>query len=118
MDHHTGAPRPRPDGRPAARAGDLAARCGPGPGHRGPGDRRGPGSGPACAAATGNRRGGLVRGRTAAGIGLPGAVALSAGWGVARAAPAITSVSAMRRAACPRLAGIGARDHVALTFDD
>jgi peptidoglycan-N-acetylglucosamine deacetylase len=56
--------------------------------------------------------------RRAARIGLTGAVALSVGWAVAQAAPALTSVSAMRRSACPRLAGIGARDHVALTFDD
>jgi peptidoglycan/xylan/chitin deacetylase (PgdA/CDA1 family) len=35
-----------------------------------------------------------------------------------QAAPALTSVTPLRRALLPGLAGYGARDHVALTFDD
>jgi peptidoglycan/xylan/chitin deacetylase (PgdA/CDA1 family) len=80
---------------------------------------RHPASGRATrAAAASNRRGGIVTMARAARIGLTGAVALAVGWSVAQAAPALTSIPALRRAAYPRLAGIGARDHVALTFDD
>ena len=45
---------------------------------------------------------------------LAGAVALTA----VQAVPTLTSIGPLRRAAWPRLAGIGSRDHVALTFDD
>ena len=49
-----------------------------------------------------------------------GRVATLAAAGVAlvHAAPAATSVAPLREALCPRLAGIGTADHVALTFDD
>ncbi|MGZ4485320.1 MAG: polysaccharide deacetylase family protein [Nocardioidaceae bacterium] len=37
---------------------------------------------------------------------------------VVQLAPALTSVAPLRRAALPRLAGIGGRRHIALTYDD
>jgi peptidoglycan-N-acetylglucosamine deacetylase len=47
-------------------------------------------------------------------------LALLAGFGLAlaHAGPGITAVAPLRRLAFPRLAGQGATDHVALTFDD
>ena len=51
-------------------------------------------------------------------LGVTAGAALSVGLSVAQLAPALASVGPLRRAAFPRLAGIGARDHVALTFDD
>jgi peptidoglycan/xylan/chitin deacetylase (PgdA/CDA1 family) len=48
---------------------------------------------------------------TLAGLGLTGAA-------LAYAAPAVAAVGPLRRAVLPRLAGVGAPDHVALTFDD
>jgi peptidoglycan/xylan/chitin deacetylase (PgdA/CDA1 family) len=51
-------------------------------------------------------------------LGVSAAAAMSAGLAVAQLAPALASIGPLRRAAFPRLAGIGARDHVALTFDD
>jgi peptidoglycan-N-acetylglucosamine deacetylase len=47
-------------------------------------------------------------------------LALLAGFGLAlaHAGPGITAVAPLRRLAFPRLAGQGAADHVALTFDD
>jgi peptidoglycan/xylan/chitin deacetylase (PgdA/CDA1 family) len=47
-------------------------------------------------------------------------VALAAGAGafVAHAAPATTSIAALRRRLTPGLHGLGRRDHLALTFDD
>jgi peptidoglycan-N-acetylglucosamine deacetylase len=46
-----------------------------------------------------------------AGLGATAALAL-------HAAPALASISVVRRVLSPRLAGLGAPDHVALTFDD
>jgi peptidoglycan/xylan/chitin deacetylase (PgdA/CDA1 family) len=46
--------------------------------------------------------------------GLAGAAALT----LFQAAPTLTSIGVLRRAVWPRLAGVGSRDHVALTFDD
>ena len=51
-------------------------------------------------------------------LGVSAAAAMSAGLAVAQLAPALASIGPLRRAAFPRLAGIGAHDHVALTFDD
>ncbi len=54
----------------------------------------------------------LARRAAAAGAAAAGALA------VAHAAPALTSVPALRIGVLPGLAGVGDRDHVALTFDD
>jgi peptidoglycan/xylan/chitin deacetylase (PgdA/CDA1 family) len=43
--------------------------------------------------------------------------AVGAGW-AAHAVPSVASIAPLRRAATPRLYGVPARDHVALTFDD
>jgi peptidoglycan/xylan/chitin deacetylase (PgdA/CDA1 family) len=43
---------------------------------------------------------------------------LTAGLAVAHAGPGITALRPVRSAFCPLLSGQGARDHVALTFDD
>jgi peptidoglycan/xylan/chitin deacetylase (PgdA/CDA1 family) len=51
-------------------------------------------------------------------FGVSAGAAMSVGLAVAQLAPALASIGPLRRAAFPRLAGIGARDHVALTFDD
>jgi peptidoglycan/xylan/chitin deacetylase (PgdA/CDA1 family) len=42
----------------------------------------------------------------------------AAGVALAHAAPAVASIAPLRRAVWPHLSGIGADDHVALTFDD
>jgi len=47
-----------------------------------------------------------------------GGLALVAGAFVAHAAPATSSIAALRRRLTPGLHGLGHRDHVALTFDD
>lgn len=46
------------------------------------------------------------------------AVLAAAGLAVVHAGPGLTAVGPVRRALFPRLAGYGAADHVALTFDD
>ncbi len=53
----------------------------------------------------------------AAGLGLGAAVA-AAGTAVLQAGPGVTALRPVRMALCPGLAGRGAADHVALTFDD
>lgn len=54
----------------------------------------------------------------AAGAVAAGAVAAGAAAVVAHSAPGITAIGALRRRLFPVLAGRGAADHVALTFDD
>jgi peptidoglycan-N-acetylglucosamine deacetylase len=49
---------------------------------------------------------------------LRAAIAGAAGLAVAHAGPGVTAIGPVRRALFPRLAGYGAADHVALTFDD
>jgi peptidoglycan/xylan/chitin deacetylase (PgdA/CDA1 family) len=51
-------------------------------------------------------------------FGVSAGAAMSVGLAAAQLAPALASIGPLRRAAFPRLAGVGARDHVALTFDD
>jgi peptidoglycan/xylan/chitin deacetylase (PgdA/CDA1 family) len=45
-------------------------------------------------------------------------VAASAAAAIAQAAPGVTAIGPLRRRCFPALAGIGALDHIALTFDD
>src|SRR5258708_25393677 len=46
------------------------------------------------------------------------AMVAAAGLAIAQAGPGITALGPVRRSVFPRLAGRGAADHVALTFDD
>ncbi len=58
------------------------------------------------------------RNRQAARYAVLGAAGLAAGLAVAHGGPGLTALGPVRKALFPRLAGRGAPDHVALTFDD